>query len=386
MVKKIILVGSTTQNNKFVNGQSMMFQLFVDHLKEKNVQTVIVDFGKSIDKNFASKRVSGKFNFIKLIDNFLLIFRFTFVLLTNLKTPIYITTSQSKVGFVRDYILIGLGKFFGSTIIAHQFGANYNRFYENQSAATQKKINSTLEKADKVIVEGDFTKRQFSFLKDFEQKVIVIPNGLPEKVKSATVLPKILNPNEPTQLLYLSNLIESKGFWDVLEAVNLLVNRDKKNIKVIFSGFFLGDVEDQRFPTSERAKKEFFNFIKQNNLSDHITYFEGLYGSDKVEAFTKSNFFLLPSYYVNEGQPVSVLEALAYGCVPIVTKYRLIPDMVNTENGFFVPAKSPEDISRVILEMIANPTQYTAKSKAGIQFYLDNFTADKYIGKVLDLF
>ena len=124
MIEKIIMVGCTTQNNKMVNGQSMMFQLFVDQLKEKNIKTVIVDFGKSVGSDFANKRVSGEFSKVKLIDNFLLIFRFLFVLLTNLGTPIYITTSQTKIGFIRDYIFINIGKLFGSKVISHQFGSN----------------------------------------------------------------------------------------------------------------------------------------------------------------------------------------------------------------------------------------------------------------------
>ena len=130
----------------------MMFQLFVDQLKEKNIKTVIVDFGKSVDSNFAGTRVSGKFSFIKLIDNAFLIFKFLFVVVTNLKTPIYITTSQSKVGFIRDYIFINFAHFLGRKVVAHQFGSNYNKFFASQSSSFQQKIISTFEKTDKIVV------------------------------------------------------------------------------------------------------------------------------------------------------------------------------------------------------------------------------------------
>ncbi|MGS0748826.1 glycosyltransferase family 4 protein [Halpernia sp. GG3] len=386
MIKKLILVGCTTQNNKMVNGQSMMFQLFVDKLKEKQIKAVIVDFGKSIRQDPTNKRVSGEFSYTKLIDNFLLVFRYVFVLLTNFGTPIYMTTSQSKVGFVRDYIFIKIAKFFGRKVVAHQFGSNYDKFFNSQTPSFQKKIINTFEKFEKIIVEGDFTKNHFSFLKDYREKVISIPNGLPEKVDSQNIVAKKIDLLKPLKIIYLSNLIESKGYWDVLEAFNLLVNRDKRNIEAIFSGKFLGGVDDQTFASPELARKEFFKFIEENKLTSKIEYFEGLFGENKAKAFRESYFFLLPSYYINEGQPVSIIEALAYGCVPVVTKYRLIPDMVNNENGFFVNAKSPEEIAAVINKMIDNPLEYAKHSEAGINYYLNNFTADKHIDHIINLF
>ncbi len=386
MVNKIIMVGATTQNNTFVNGQSMMFQLFVNELNKKNIKTIIVDFGKSIDRDFASKRISGAFSTTKAIDNFLLIFKYLIVVTVNWKAPIYITTSQSKYGFLRDYIFISIGKLLGHKIIAHQFGANYNKFYEAQSLGMQFKIRTTLEKTDKIIVEGDYTKNHFKFLKNYNNKVISIPNGLPENVDSETITSKYLPSNLTVNLLYLSNLIEGKGYWDVLEAINILVNRDGRKVNAIFAGKFLEDVEDKKFSSAEQAKTQFFNYIKNNKLSTNITYYEGLYGQNKVKAFTDSNFFLLPSYYINEGQPVSVLEAIAYGCVPIVTKYRLIPDMVNLENGIFVAPNSPVQIANEINEMIRNPEIYHEKSENGISYYLQNFQADQYIAKILALF
>ena len=383
MIKKLIMVGATTQNNKLVNGQSMMFQLFVDQLHEQNIRTVIVDFGKSIDPQLHKKRISGKFDFAKLIDNFFLLFRFAFVMMSNPKTPLYINTSQSTVGFVRDYIFINLAKFFNRKIIVHQFGANYTKFYNSQSERNKTKIKYTLQKANSIIVEGNFTKEQFSFLPNYQSKVISMNNGLPEKITNHEIAPKKLTSGAPTELLYLSNLIEGKGFWDVLEAVNILVNHHKQNVNAVFAGRFLEDVEDKRFATSAEARQYFDKFVKENHLQSRVTYVEGLYGAEKSKAFHKAHFFLLPTYYINEGQPVSILEALAYGCVPIVTPYRLIPDMVNSENGFFVNPQSPLDIVAVITLMIDNPEDYRARSAAGISSYKANFTAEKYVQKLL---
>ena len=110
-MKKIIAIGTTTQNDKWVNGQSMMFQLLVDKLSERNIKPIIVDFGLSLSKKTLTSRVSGKFTLTKLVDNIIVLFTFFKQLFLNPKTPIYINTSQTKVGFLRDYIVINSSKF-----------------------------------------------------------------------------------------------------------------------------------------------------------------------------------------------------------------------------------------------------------------------------------
>ena len=385
MNNKVIAVGPTTQNNKVVNGQSMMFQLLLDEVSRRNIKTIVVDIGISVFKE-KGNRVSGKFSAVKALDYILILIKFFFILLFNPRETVYITTAQSKVGFIRDYFIINFARLFGSKIIAHQFGANYSGFYNSQSTYLKNKIKKTLSKVDKLVVEGDYTKKQFDFLPDYKTKVHSLANGLPEKINSATIFPKIIERNKPVKLLYLSNLIETKGYWDVLDAVNILVNKEKIDIEVMFAGKFLDSVDDEKFSNAEEAKKAFFKYIEINNLKSNVRYLQGLYGAEKSEEFRKSHFFLLPSYYINEGQPVSVLEALAYGCVPIVTEYRLIPMMVNKNNGFFVNSKSPTEIASIIKNLSHNLDLYTNYSQSAIEYYLNNFTADKYTEQLIRLF
>lgn len=384
--KEIIAIGTTTQNNKMVNGQSMMFQLLVDEMKKVNFTPIIVDFGLSFSEKSNNTRVSGKFSYTKMIDNALVLIKFYKAILFHSNAPIYLNTSQSKVGFIRDYIIINSAAFFKRKIIAHQFGANYTRYYAEQSAENKERIRSTLQKTYKVVVEGDFTKEQFSFLPNYREKVISIPNGLPEKIDISKISPKKILLNEPVKMLYLSNMIESKGFWDVLEAFRILVVEKNQNVTIVFAGKFFGDTEDTKFINPEDAKKAFLNFIESHNLKDRVTYCgNGLYGKEKAEAFLNANFFLLPSYYINEGQPASVLEALAYGCVPITTKHRLIPMMVTDENGAFVNPKSPHEIADKVEFFINNPEKYNQHSQAAIQDYNHKFTAEKYISQIIKL-
>ncbi|MGF7231477.1 glycosyltransferase family 4 protein [Arachidicoccus sp.] len=381
---KIIAVGPTTQNNTVVNGQSMMFQLIIDAFKGKGLDFKVIDIGTSIFKNTDNK-VSGKFSIIKAIDYIFIIGRLFFVLILNQNQTLYLTTAQSKVGFIRDSIIIRLAKFFKYKIVAHQFGANYGGFYSAQSENLKYKIRNILNKCNNIIVEGDYTKKQFKFLNNFETKVISLPNGLPEKIQNDSISAKSIQNSTKIKLFYLSNLIESKGYWDVLEAINILVNDFKFDIDGVFAGKFLASVDDDKFENIEVAKNAFFNYIDDHKLNNNVRYYKGLYGKDKALEFESAHFFLLPSYYINEGQPVSVLEALAYGCVPIVTNYRLIPMMVNIHNGVFVNPKSPNEIAESIKKLVLDSEKYEIMSKSGIDYYLNNFTPEIYTTKLIEI-
>lgn len=382
MKNKIIAVGPTTQNNTAVNGQSMMFQMLVDALVRNNIKHIVLDIGVSI---FGSvERTSGKFSVYKAIDYSIILVKVFFICLFNTGQTIYITTAQSKVGFTRDYFIINIARLFGCNVIAHQFGANYAGFYNSQSVFLRKLIKNTLGKCRFIIVEGDYTKRQFNFLSDFESRVIALPNGLPQKIDSSDIKAKMISADKPVKLFYLSNLIETKGFWDVLEATAIL-NRKGIAVEAVFAGRFLESVDDNKYSTSKEAREAFLNVVNLEALTDKVLHSDGMFGEEKSKNFSSAHFFLLPSYYINEGQPVSVLEALAYGCVPIVTKHRLIPTMVNDDNGIFVEPQSPNQIADAIQEMILDPIKYNSYSQSGIDTYHNKFTANKYTGQLISI-
>ncbi len=71
----------------------------------------------------------------------------------------------------------------------------------------------TYAKADTLIVLGELLRDQFSFSPGCENNIEVVLNGLP--INSTKIEPKQINQGEPFKLLYLSNLIPSKGYFDL---------------------------------------------------------------------------------------------------------------------------------------------------------------------------
>ena len=297
---------------------------------------------------------------------------------------IYLTVSQSYAGFLRDFYFISIGKLFRCKIVAHQFGGNFGNFYNNSNPVIKYFIKFIYLKVNQIIVEGDFSRTNFNFLNTNLKNVISLPNGLPEK-ELGLENNKNYRIGDIFQILYLSNLIITKGYLDVLRAINILINKRKIIVNCSFVGKFISSIDDPVGTNITNCKLYFFNFIKTNNLEKYVTYSESKLGHDKQLEFQKAHVFVLPSYYLNEGQPVSVLEAISYGVVPLITNYRLMPQMISENSGMFVSQQDPESIADKIELFIKNPEMYNSFSKSSITHFNNNFTSEIYLEKLLKI-
>ena len=89
---------------------------------------------------------------------------------------------------------------------------------------------------------------------------------------------------------------------------------------------------------------------------------------------------MLPTNYKNEGQPISIIEAMANRCVVLTTNYRGISEMIMpNESGIFVDFNCPEQIAERVKYLIENPTEYEKISENGYQKYLENYTKEKHL-------
>ena len=148
---------------------------------------------------------------------------------------------------------------------------------------------------------------------------------------------------------FLSNITLDKGiveYFEVIEAAAL------GNINV--SGVIAG-------PLAPEVKDFFGKRIKEFS---NVDYRGPVYADSKKHFFESIDVLFFPTRYVNEAEPVTILEALGHG-IPVISFSRgCIKEVVMHESGLVV--EHSDDFVRVVLQRLsafASDPSYLLNSK-----------------------
>ncbi len=371
---RILAVGVTS--NEIVTGLSVAFDAFIEGLDERSIEYTLVDAGVGASVNNA-----GVFSTNRMLGVFLVLFR---IFKGLVKTDIvYVTMGASRLGFIRDLFIILMTALFKRRLVFHLHGGGYGDFYQRCPSLLKFIIRHTLNSVDKIIVLGDLLRNQFNFLSENNrQKIVVVANGLPIKDTPAQEF-KTISADKPLKFLYLSNMIPSKGYLQVLEVCKIL-KINKVNFVCDFAGEFMstGSVNDSVNP--DLARNHFFDLISKYDLRDEVKYHGVVRGNEKQKLFSETNIFLLPTNYSGEGQPISIIEALSYSVPVIATRFRGIPEQIEDgENGILIDSASPSDIIAAIEKMTKTSRVYEKMSAHAYHVFKEKFTREQYLNRLV---
>lgn len=238
---------------------------------------------------------------------------------------VYYVISSSFWGVVRDLFLLALlGTELRRKTVLHLHTSNLEQTLDSLSPWLKWLARVLYSDVKYAIVLGQHFRSCFvGYVPD--SRVKAVPNFFdPSLLIDESLLESKFRSNGITNFLYFSNLIDEKGYLDVLDAFLSmpLIQRDKSRL----------DIVGAMHPKTDRDG--FLNRIaKYNNIVYHGT----LTGNKKVEMFYNSHIFALPTKYLFEGQPITILEAYAAGCVVVTTLNGGISDIFQDKiNGIAI--------------------------------------------------
>ena len=292
----------------------------------------------------------------------------------------YLTISQSKLGNIRDLVIIKLIQLKRRKIVIHLHGGGFRYILDNKFNKIHKYINyRILSKVDDAIVLGDSLRYIFKNIIS-EDRIHIVKNCVDDEffMSDEEFITKIelVNSKEILNILYLSNFIEEKGYKDVLKLASIARKNNCDRFRFIFAGKFF----------SKEDESEFLDFIENNNLKSIVEYRGVVGGLKKNKILKESDIFILLTRYLNEGQPISILEAMANGLVPICTDHAGIPDIVeNNKNGIVI--KSSEiDIEYIFRKLLLMDNEeiynVAVNNRAKI---LRNHTENQYLKEIYNI-
>lgn len=254
----------------------------------------------------------------------------------------YLQLGQSNRALVRDLPLITLAHALGIPAVVHIHGGGFRAAFDTSPLPLRRAVELALSRVKLVIVLTEGLRAMLDGLVE-PDRVRVIANGVDQALAADARASRIqIDAGAPLTVLYLSNLIESKGYVDVLEAARVSAARGWP-YRFVFAGS----------PTETTSVLP-DEFARANRL-DNIEYAGVVSGQDKQVLLRRAQAFVLPTGYPTEGQPIAVLEAMHYGLPIITTRQGGLPDVVTDgREGLLVAPRDPEAILQALERMSAD--------------------------------
>ena len=267
---------------------------------------------------------------------------------------------------IRDSLLLHVAHKQKNPVVLHVHGGNYMK-NRNRPWLIRKLLEFVFSWSNEILVLSEEEKTILS--EDFHlDNVHSLPNCV--DLSEARRFQKNVNVDTPLSILYLGRIEKNKGIDYIIEAC--------KKIKNDGIDFILN------FAGKEENEGEYLPTLQQS-LGDNFMYHGVVYGDVKTELIKECDVFLLPSFF--EGLPMSLIETMSFGEIPIVTNVGSIPFLVEDNiNGLFIQVKSVDDIVERI-KMLINDFELRQRLSSAAQRKVFTLYDDKaYISKLNTLY
>ena len=221
-----------------------------------------------------------------------------------------------------------------------------------------------------VAVSGAIAQRVVDLDPSLAARVVTIPYG----VEVPTRLPeRTPAPNGALRIVYAGRLVQAqKRVLDIPKIFGLLVSH---GVPVELTIIGAGQEQDALKSACEP-------WIR----TGQVHFLGSLPNQDVLGVFAKSDVLLLTSEF--EGLPVSLLEAMAQGCVPVVTDIPSgIPEVVRqNETGYRIPVGDIRGFAECLARLHAAPSLRQALSAATYKTIRDGYSTEDMVEAYMSLF
>jgi glycosyltransferase involved in cell wall biosynthesis len=358
MKEKILIVG---QFPPPYHGSNVMAKVMVSALDGASYQTIFLDkrFSKTIE-------TIGKPSARKILRIPVLVIELLIACLFKQPALCIYFIAVGKSAFLLDAFFLYFLRICRLPYILRFGGKGYSDL-QREGFMWKFLVTYTLSNSLGGIVLGETMKWDVNpFIPN--DRLVCVPNGLQDQ-------PIVSNGshNKCVKVLFLSNLVPSKGPLEFLRAANILVKQNT-NVRFVLAGA----------DSSLNFTKQLRSYIINNGLEEYVTTPGSLHGDEKERLMASSDIFVFPTYYKNEVFGNVNIEAMRSGLPVISSNEGAIPESVRDGiTGFIVNPKDPREIAAKILILVNDPKLRAKMGKKGRELFESKYTLEVY-AKVLD--
>ncbi|MEP3837376.1 MAG: glycosyltransferase family 4 protein [Algibacter sp.] len=360
--KRILLIGPLPEPT---TGVALANKVVVYSLGAQNnfeVDVINTSYNK-FDENLGAFSFSKLIFFLKLNFSAYKIFKADIV---------YITPGQTFFGVVKYAFFILLSRLLGKELITHIHGNYVGKEYSLLKGFKKWVFKKLLSKTSKGIVLSETLIGNMSpFIEN--KNIFVLYNFVEDYLFPSTeeIETKLKLFSKP-KILFLSNLMEEKGIFALLEALQILENEG-----FAYEAKIGGNID-------ESNKEKILKYFESLN---NTTYCGVVKGQEKKDLFIWANTFILPTWYTMEGQPISILEAMATANVVLTTNHAGIPDIFKESiNGFYVKKNNASSIVNSIKQVCSNKERVKTIQEHNFKEAKEKYRVNSFIENAVSIF
>ncbi|GAB3726363.1 glycosyltransferase family 4 protein [Spirosoma lituiforme] len=313
---------------------------------------------------FSLKKIFGFFNVLRMI----------FINASKFKPDlVYLMPATSGFAFWRDIFIALILKVFNFKIIFH---LRTRLIYKGLIGFIKLKLFKYVFSSQKVILLGE------ELIVDVEDiidrgNILILTNAIEQKVSDnefSSVFASKQHYTKILKLLFLSNMIKTKGWPKALQAAKIL-----KDYGLYFDFYFAGSW------ASKEDEIEFYHIVNSHGLSDRVHFLGHADSDQKKELFNKCDILIFPTEYKLETFGRVIIEAMEYGIPVIANGIATIPSTIeHGVTGLVLRDNTPSEIADCIIEL-ANPANRSLISLNARNAFLQKFTIDVFKNKFLEI-
>ena len=260
-----------------------------------------------LDAGFSLKKVNVSSTGLKKV---LLHFYACLVIFFSAKTSVYISLNSNN-GLILNILLVLVARLKGSKLYLHYHAYDHIR----RKSKVLYWLTKLAGKNTCHIVLGETMARDLRQCTDFELDTYIVNNSKLINLKSSVEKQR----SAFIKIGHLSNLTQEKGLTDTI------------NTAIYLKDFFPIQLYLAGPTTSEYVQKEISR--AKDMLGQNFKYLGPLYGEAKDRFYSEIDYFIFPSQYKNEAEPLVVLEALSAGVPVIASRIGCIADDIGISGG-----------------------------------------------------
>jgi glycosyltransferase involved in cell wall biosynthesis len=286
------------------------------------------------------------------------------------KKVVYFTSSRSTKGFyARDLWIFLFALLLQRKLINHLHGIDFGSFRKESNFITQYLVDFFYHQVKVSIAPAEFVLNQYFLYPKMQLKTV--ENFFDSNMPIVFHYKKSI---KTLEIIYLSNLISTKGFIVAVDACRFLYNSGVE-LHLTLCGHPLGD--------EFMSITEVNEYIESLSCEEFVDYIGPVYNELKSKLLKESHVLILPTS--KDLSPICIIEGLAHGCYIISTKIGAIPFLLEGFHSSIVES-TVDSISTSIFEYNNINSKMKDKfSNANQVLAFKRYTSIRYQKEVLDI-